>query len=182
MQPRPLAIEKVPPLLSVALRPLPLRPVSAALTALTRSTAKRHPSLFRRLGPYASAHFVLDPTDLPFVISLFPDAARPHVTLHRRAQAVPGDSRIAGPLSALLGLVHGAFDGDALFFSRDLVIEGNTEAALALRNAIDDAELDIGAEVQALSGPFAGLIRRAITVVQNRTGVCLTRPETGGYI
>lgn len=179
MPARPLAIEKTPALLALALRPLPLPPLSAALTLLTRSVAARHPSLFRRLGPHASACFVLDPTDLPFVICLYPAAARPHVTLHRSTQK--GDTRIAGPLSALLGLVHGAFDGDALFFSRDLVIEGNTEAALALRNAIDDAELDIGAELQALSGPFAGLLRRAINLAQARTGYSLTRPEHKEY-
>lgn len=179
MQPHPMTIEAVPPLLAFALRPLPLPLLSAALTALTRSVAARHPSLFRRLGPYASACFVLDPTDLPFVICLSLDAAKPRVTLHRSAQQ--GDTKIAGPLAALLGLVHGAFDGDALFFSRDLVIEGNTEAVLALRNAIDDAELDIGAELQALSGPFAGLIGRLIIVAQARTGLCLTRPENGEY-
>ncbi len=179
MLPRPLAIEKTPPLLAFALRPLPLLPLSAALTALTRSVARRNPSLFRRLGAYASACFVLDPTDLPFVICLYPASPGPRVTLHRSTQQ--GDTRIAGPLSALLGLVHGAFDGDALFFSRDLVIEGNTEAALALRNAIDDAELDIGMELQALSGPFAGLLRRAINLAQARTGFCLTRPQLEEY-
>jgi predicted lipid carrier protein YhbT len=179
MQPKPLAIETAPPVLAFALRRLPLPLLTMALTALTRSVAARHPSLFRRLGPYASAHFVLDPTDLPIVICLYPDATKPHVTLHLTAQQ--GDTKIAGRLSALLGLVHGAFDGDALFFSRDLVIEGNTEAVLALRNAIDDAELDIGAELQALSGPFASLIRRLIAVAQARTGLCLTRPKDGEY-
>jgi O2-independent ubiquinone biosynthesis accessory factor UbiT len=179
MQPVPLAIRTAPPLLAIALRPLPLPLLSAALTALTRSVAARHPSLFRRLGPYSTARFVLDPTDLPFVICLLPDAAKPQVTLHRRAQQ--GDTKIAGPLAALLGLVHGAFDGDALFFSRDLAIEGNTEAALALRNAIDDAELDIGAELQALSGPLTGVIGQAIAVAQARTGLCLTRPNQGEW-
>jgi O2-independent ubiquinone biosynthesis accessory factor UbiT len=179
MQPEPLAIKKIPPFLAFALRPLPLPLLSAALTALTRSVAARHPSLFRRLGSYSSARFVLEPTDLPLVICLLPDAAKPQVTLHRRAQQA--DTTITGSLDALLGLVHGAFDGDALFFSRDLVISGNTEAALALRNAIDDAELDIGAELQALSGPFAGVIGRAIAVAQARTGLCLTRPDQGEW-
>ena len=179
MQPLFLAIEAAPPLLAFALRPLPLPLLSAALTALTRSVAVRHPSLFRRLGSFASTRYVLDPTDLPFVICLSPDATNPQVTLYRNAQQ--GDAKIAGPLAALLGMVHGAFDGDALFFSRDLVIEGNTEAVLALRNAIDDAELDLGEELKALSGPFAGLIGRAIAVAQDRTGLCLTRPEHGGY-
>ena len=57
--------------------------------------------------------------------------------------------------------MHGAFDGDALFFSRDLVIEGDTAAVLALRNAIDDAELDLSAEAQAMSGPFAAPVQTA---------------------
>ncbi|MEY8099290.1 SCP2 domain-containing protein [Falsihalocynthiibacter sp. S25ZX9] len=176
---RPLAIETTPRLLAFALRPLPLRPLAAALSALTRSVAKRHPALFRRLGPHATACFVLDPTDLPFVICLYPTTTNPHVTLHRNSQV--GDAKIAGPMSALLGLVHGAFDGDALFFSRDLVIGGNTEAVLALRNAIDDAELDIGAELQAVSGLFARPLRRAIDIAQARTGFSLTRSENEGF-
>ena len=70
------------------------------------------------------------------------------------ATASGADCRIAGQLSALLGLVHGAVDGDALFFSRDLVIEGDTEAALALRNAVDDAELDLSEEIARLAPPW----------------------------
>ncbi len=42
----------------------------------------------------------------------------------------------------LIGLLDGTYDGDALFFTRDLVIEGDTAAVLALRNAIEDANLD----------------------------------------
>jgi O2-independent ubiquinone biosynthesis accessory factor UbiT len=59
---------------------------------------------------------------------------------------------LAGGLAALLGLVYGAFDGDALFFSRDLVVEGDTGAMLALRNAIDNAEFDLAVEFPRPSG------------------------------
>ena len=88
-----------------------------------------------------------------------------------------GTARIAGPLAALLGLVHGAYDGDALFFSRDLVIEGDTAAALALRNAVDDAELDLSEEIASMSGPFAAPLQKIMAFAERRTGVCLTRPE-----
>ena len=67
----------------------------------------------------------------------------------RRDERSHWDARIAGPLAALIGLVHGAYDGDALFFSRDLVIEGDTAAVLALRNAIDNEELDLAARDDA---------------------------------
>ena len=34
-------------------------------------------------------------------------------------------------------------DGDALFFSRDLMIEGDTEAVVCLRNALDDMDSNV---------------------------------------
>ncbi len=162
----------------MAMRALPLAPLSISMTAYARRVAKSHPGLFRRLGVHDHARFVLDPTDLPFVICLEPNGGTPRVQVMRG----PGEgaARIAGPLAALLGLVHGAFDGDALFFSRDLVIEGDTAAALALRNAVDDAELDLSQEIAAMSGPLAAPIKRLIGFAERRTGVSLTRPEEVG--
>lgn len=164
-----------PPMLARALHLMPLAPLSLSLTAYSRKIAKIHPGLFRRLGDYAHTRFVLDPVDLPFVIILDPNGGVPHVTVMRGRG--DGAARISGPLSALLGLVHGAFDGDALFFSRDLVIEGNTGAALALRNAVDDAELDLSQEIASISGPLSGPFLRLISFAERRTGVSLSRPE-----
>lgn len=158
-----------------ALRALPLAPVSLSLTAYARSVAKHHPGLFRRLGEHANARFVLDPTDLPMVLVLEPRGGQPKVIATRKPG--PHDARIAGPLAALLGLMHGAYDGDALFFSRDLVIEGDTAAALALRNAIDDAELDFSEELTRLSVPLARPLKRLIALTERRTGVNLSRPK-----
>ncbi len=171
----PVLIPRVPAFLAHALRVLPLLPLSLSLIVLSRKVAQNHPGLFRRLGEYSNTRFVLDPTDLPFVICLEPNGGSPRVTV-MRGQG-DGEARIAGPLAALLGLVHGAFDGDALFFSRDLVVEGDTGAALALRNAVDDAELDLSLEIAAMSGPLAAPLQQAFAFVQRRTGVCLTRPE-----
>lgn len=164
-----------PRLPALVLRGVPLAPLSLALTGFARRIALRHPAMFRRLGDYAKARFVLDPTDLPVSLLLEPLGGRPRVQLSHRA--LQGDARIAGPLSGLLGLVHGAFDGDALFFSRDLVIEGDTAAVLALRNAIDDAELDLSVEAQAMSGPFAAPVKWLIARAEVRSGVALTRHE-----
>ncbi|MEW2911270.1 SCP2 sterol-binding domain-containing protein [Leisingera sp. JC11] len=154
---------------------MPLVPVSLSLTACSRRIAKRHPGLFRRLGEHGRKRFVLDPADLPIVLCLEPNGGQPKVRALRGSG--DGDARISGPLAALLGLVHGAYDGDALFFSRDLVIEGETAAALALRNAVDDAELDLSQEIAAMSGPFARFLLRAVAFAEQRTGVSLARPE-----
>jgi len=164
--------------LSGVLRVMPLAPLSASLTAFSARIAKTHPGIFRRLGEYDRTRFELDPTDLPIVICLDPNGGAPRVTVTR--QPCGGAARISGPLAALLGLVHGAFDGDALFFSRDLVIGGDTAAALALRNAVDDAELDLSQEITQLSGPFAAGLQRLIAFAERRTGVSLSRPEEAG--
>ncbi|MFP7571830.1 SCP2 domain-containing protein [Marivita sp. S2033] len=163
--------------MTLALRVLPLAPLSFSLTAVSRRIARQHPGLFRRLGEYSHTRFVLDPTDLPFVIHLDPNGGVPQVTLTRGRGN--GAARIAGPLAALLGLVHGAYDGDALFFSRDLVIEGDTSAALALRNAIDDAELDLSEEISGYCGPMKEPLKRFIALIEKQSGVSLTRAGEG---
>ena len=168
-------IPHCPAPLAAALRIMPLAPLSLSLTVFSRKIARNNPGLFQRLGEYDRTDFVLDPTDLPVVLCLNPNAGLPKVRLTR--QQAQGAARISGPLAALLGLVHGAFDGDALFFSRDLVVEGDTSAALALRNAIDDAELDLAQEATALSGPLARPVQQIISLAERQTGLCLTRPE-----
>ncbi|MEZ5870101.1 MAG: SCP2 sterol-binding domain-containing protein, partial [Defluviimonas denitrificans] len=92
-----------------------------------------------------------------------------------RARPPAHDARIAGPLSAFLAMMHGAEDGDALFFSRDLTVEGDTAAVLALRNAIDDAELDLAEELATLSGPLATPLRGLLTGAERATGLTLHR-------
>ena len=168
-------IPSCPASLANLLRVAPLGPISLSLTAFSRHIAKHHPGLFRRLGEYSCKRYVLDPTDLPVMLCLDPNNGRPTVRVTRKP--CNGAAKISGPLAALLGLVHGAYDGDALFFSRDLLIEGDTGAALALRNAVDDAELDLAGEIAAMSGPFARPLNHLVGIVERHTGVCLTRPE-----
>ena len=168
-------LPRFPRLPALALLGLPLAPLSLALKAFARRVAGRHASIFRRLGEHANARFVLDPTDLPVTMLLEPREGSPRLTLTRTAPDC--DARIAGPLAALLGMMHGAYDGDALFFSRDLVIEGDTAAVLALRNAVDDAELDLADEAQQMTGPFGPRVRRLIELAEAKTGVALTRQE-----
>lgn len=170
-------IPRLPLALALPFRAMPLGPVSLALTAFARNIARRHPGLFRRLGEYDHSSFILDPVDLPFVIQLDPNGGTPRVLLVRGSGR--GAARIAGPLAALTGLVHGAFDGDALFFSRDLVVEGDTSAALALRNAIDDSELDLSEEMACVCGPMKGPLHRIARRIEQQSGVSLTRASEG---
>lgn len=155
------SVPMLPPLLTRIVRPLPLTPLQLPLSMVLRSVVARHPHIFERLGEHADKRFGLDPSDLPFSFVLVPHPTRPSLTVVRRLpEGLP--VRIAGPLFALLGLVDGSYDGDALFFSRDLVVEGDVEAVLALRNAIDDAGIDLVADAAALFGPLAPLGQRVL--------------------
>ena len=117
---------------------LPLGPL---LTMSLRSLARRRPGLFERLGEHRSARYLIDPTDLPFAFSVVPDGRASLVRVTGKSGATPCDVVIRGPILMLLGILDGTLDGDALFFHRTISVSGRTEAVVALRNAIEDAEL-----------------------------------------
>lgn len=147
-----------PPLLALALRPLPLTLLQPLLAVLMRRIGKRHPGLYERLGSHATKRFGIAPTDLPFAFVVEPDPVRPAAAAVRRLPPRL-DATIRGPLLGLIGMAEGTLDGDALFFSRTLVVEGDVEAVLALRNAIDDARIDlIGTLLSGL--PFGEALSR----------------------
>jgi O2-independent ubiquinone biosynthesis accessory factor UbiT len=171
-------LPRLPRPLGLAAQPLPLPPLNLVLGAVTRRMAHTNPGMLRRLGDHAERRFLIDPVDLPWVLLLHPASAR--MTAHRRAPPPAHDACLRGPLSAFLAMMHGAEDGDALFFSRDLTVEGDTAAVLALRNAMDDAELDLTEALAALSGPLAAPLRRALVGAERATGLALHRVDMAG--
>lgn len=176
-------VPELPGVLAFGLRPLPLAPLAAALDLVVKSAARRHPGMFARLGDQAGKRFLIEPTDLPFVVVMTPRAEDPELLVVRPGEEPQADARIAGPLGALVGLIHGAYDGDALFFSRDLTVEGDMSAVVALRNALDDAEIDLVAEAAAVLGPLASpaeqVGRLAASVAERITGIAFARPRSG---
>jgi predicted lipid carrier protein YhbT len=116
-------------------------PIGPLLTLSLRSLAGRRPGLFERLGEYRSACFGIDPVDLAFAFRVVPDGKRSSVRVVSKDGVAGSDVLIRGPLLTLLSLLDGTLDGDAMFFSRIISISGRTEAVLALRNTIEDAEL-----------------------------------------
>ena len=57
--------------------------------------------------------------------------------------------------SNLFDLIDGSLDGDALFFSRKLRVTGDTEAVVALRNALDDVDGGVVESITRAFGPLA---------------------------
>jgi len=159
-------VPRLPPLLTLAMRPFPLLPPQIALSAFLRRILRRHPHLLDRLGAHRDKRFGIKPTDLPFAFVIQVTSSRPRLDVVRELPA-DVDARISASIASLLALVEGRLDGDALMFSRQLIVEGDVEAVLALRNAIDDAGLDIVTEVAALFGPLGEPVQRALDAARD---------------
>ncbi|MCK7611119.1 ubiquinone anaerobic biosynthesis accessory factor UbiT [Roseibium sediminicola] len=161
--------ESLPPLVSTLISPLPKPPMEALLSTLTRRLVARRPDLIRRLGDVVRVPIAIVPDDLPhaFLLSLDPDTSR--VRICDKSRIGDASAIVRAPFLVLLGLLDGTYDGDALFFSRDLRIEGRTEHVLALRNTLEEADLTPGAFfglggrsadwVNALSDRLLGQVR-----------------------
>lgn len=162
----------------MSLPPLGAPALGLLLTRLLRRIAARKPAILSRLGPYQAARFLIDVQDGPVLLLMEPQARR--ITAHsRRKPPPPHDAAIRGRLAAFLAMLHGTEDGDALFFSGELEIAGDTSAVLALRNALDDAELDLTEELATASAPpFDRWLRRASALAARRSGYALSREET----
>ncbi len=143
---------------------MPMLPFELICRQLADNAAKARPSLAARLGDHAGATFAIDPVDCPFAFLVTLWRGRPSLTLRRDLVGVAYAARIAAPLLVLIGMLDGSYDSDALFFSRDLVIEGDTAAVLALRNALDDAEID-PATLAGVPGPLKPLFNRSTQAV-----------------
>lgn len=143
-------------LAGMALRPLPPVLLQPPLNAVMAVIKRRHPGMFDRLAGLSGATFLIDPIDLAFDFLLRPSPPPSLVAVAKGGQTETPTATIRGPLIALIQLLEGKLDGDALFFSRDLVVEGDTEAVVTLRNAVDGAGIDVLADFLAALGPLAG--------------------------
>jgi predicted lipid carrier protein YhbT len=139
----------------VVLVPLPLTEVVVNL-AYQRVLAK-HPTLFDRLEEYQGRKFGFVPTDLPVAFVAKPDQRR--IAVRRKPMTDSLDVRVEAPFAVLIQLLQGQADGDALFFSRDIRVEGDMEALLALRNSLDDARVDLVGDLLGDGSPVAAMMR-----------------------
>lgn len=138
------------------------RLLGPGLAATAFLAARRHPDLFERLAAIPNPTFALVPDELPFAFVLRADARRPTLRAVPKEALVGAVATIRGPLGRLAALADGRLDGDALFFSREIAVEGSTEAAVALRNALDNAALGGLAELVLPPGPAAAFAERLL--------------------
>lgn len=143
--------------------PLPLFVLQPILNRIVKKVATENPDMFNRLGPHVHASYVIDPTNLPFVLHLCPDPDNLVLRACSRRRIPAHDAKIAGHFLDLARLLDSDLDGDALFFARELSVTGNTEAVVCLRNAMDDVDGSVAQDVAGMFGP-AG--RKALAAIR----------------
>lgn len=157
---------KVPPLLAAPLAVVPLAVINQATRRMLFRVLKQHPGLFDRLGERLGKRYGFVPTDLPLTFVVEP--AKPMITAARKPGAPEADAIVEGPLFLLLALLEGRGDADALFFSRDLAVTGDMESMMALRNALDDCDVDLALDLSAAAGPLRPLFRGVAGWIRDR--------------
>lgn len=144
-----------------------LAPLQPVLGMIVRRIAAESPEVLDRLGSHQQTRFIIDPVDCPFVLVLHPSADRLLLKAVVRSNMPEHDAKVSGKLLHLVRLIDGDEDGDAIFFSRDLTIAGDTEAIVTLRNALDNAE---GAMAERVAGMFGPPGRLALQVMRRVGG------------
>jgi predicted lipid carrier protein YhbT len=123
----------------------------------------RHPRAFQAICELPPGRLVIDPVDQPALLLL---DVGPKIRLRLGRRGIDtGDATVRGPFARLLDLIEGRIDGDALFFRRELAIEGDTALVVALRNTLDGEDLDLIADLAAAGGPLSAalpMLRRGV--------------------
>lgn len=132
------------------------------LNMMARQIARQHPSVLDRLSDFADTACLIIPEGMPaaILLTLRQPPSAPQLRLVRPRDVTAPQAVIRARLAILLQLLEGRLDGDALFFSRDLIVEGDMEIVVALRNAIDDAGIDMLRDLSLAFGPMAAPMER----------------------
>ncbi|WP_218044802.1 ubiquinone anaerobic biosynthesis accessory factor UbiT [Kiloniella majae] len=136
------------------MRPVPAFSLKPIVKHVLARMKKLYPEIFSRLAVLGNTSFLIDPTDLPYCFCLSVKEGETHIDIWDDDSDRSGfHAAISGPMLNLIKLLEGRVDGDALFFSRTLNVEGDTEAVLTLRNAVDSADVAL-ADVVGVPVPF----------------------------
>jgi predicted lipid carrier protein YhbT len=153
---------------------LPTPVLTRAMILLMRRLGRTYPQLFHALAAHEPCTVGIEPTDLRhrFVLSFGGKSVSlaPTLTLEQ-----PLNACVKGRLATLVGLLEGRVDSDALFFSREIVITGDMEAIVSLRNALDRETVDVFQATTALFGPMGRPVRRIALMLERRLAAAYRR-------
>jgi len=151
-------------------RVLPLYPLQPILRRIVNHVTNAHPSLFERLDTGCTKTFLINAKDVPFLLVLKPNPASPSLVAKSRHGEIEYDVLVTAKFKTLLRMIDSKTDSDALFFNRDLLITGDTEAIVLLRNALDDMDTTLAEDVASAFGPFSKQVKATINMANRVTG------------
>lgn len=128
-------------LLRPAVRVLPDRIMHHVFAQSLRRFHRYYPGVATRLAEISGALFEMNIAEFPCSLYLSIDAGG-NMRMQCNVHSGEPDVRVSGTFQGFVHMLEGTNDGDALFFSRSLHVEGDTEALLTLRNAMDSEDID----------------------------------------
>jgi O2-independent ubiquinone biosynthesis accessory factor UbiT len=140
---------------SFLLRPVPDVVLNKVLAWALRRVLTAHPDAFNRLPENSRGIVVVSLTDLQLDLALDLSPTTPALRVATDDDRAASIASISGPMQTLIDLMEGRVDGDALFFSRALKFEGDTEIVVALRNTLDGIDIQI-ADLLPVPGIISG--------------------------
>lgn len=158
---------------SLALATLPQPVVGALVRRLTRTLPRKQPTLARRLSELDGKRLLIVPDELTYAFLISFPSGEVRIELVDPAEAPETEAQMRGPLRLFYDLVRGGRDGDALFFSRELSVNGDMAVAVTLRNAMDGAGVDLFSEFLQMPGPLGPVLRGAGALVDRTAGIVL---------
>ncbi len=154
------------PIVRGAMHITPQFVLARAVDAIVHRMERAHPKLFKNLARLKTTVVHVEPSDLPHRFALkYGGDEKARVRVLEKWDQGTADAVVKGNLDILLNLLEGRIDGDALFFTRGLVITGDTSSIVALRNTLDREEIDLFADITGMFGPLAKPVGRALSAL-----------------
>ena len=127
-------------LIETALKIFPLWFLKPWVRIIFARIVAAHPEISERLLGYEEKSLMLCPDghEIAFLLKVKTGGAT--LELVEKNQVDAG-AKVSGKMASLIELGSGKIGGDALFFCRDLFLEGETSLVVALRNAVDGAKV-----------------------------------------
>jgi len=136
--------------------------------ALLAAMGRNHPNLFAMLAACSKTRILVELTDPPRRFVLQYGGGAPTLRVADDATDVTADAALKGGLEAMMALLEARVDGDALFFTRELTVSGDSAAVVTLRNILDRETISVLDEATSLFGPLRRIARAAIVNWERR--------------
>lgn len=150
------------------LKSIPKLPLQVSVSYALRQMERAHSAIFAKVLEQGEFTYLIKPTDLPFNFYFVIAKENPGIRIISKESPLTADATITASLQSLCEMLEGRLDGDAAFFSNNLIIEGSTLAVVTLRNAIEAEPVNIVTDLSKSFGFFSKYIESIFSKLLNK--------------